>query len=293
MDAAGHLAEDAGIEAASLEAGRHRIQRARQAAHHPAVAARPVDRLAAGAQVVTVLEALVAQEQAVPFHPQAGRGAAPFLVHRLQVLQVAGQAGLARQHRRRHEQRVAPPPDQGRGFLLAVQVRQHEVEALLQRHDGADLAAARIQFLVQVADGDFVGIEQGPFGTGAAQRVVIVLGGGGEEAQHLAVLRHPGQARRADVEGGGDPVRGDLRQVGAGRHLDRTAAHVGDLRHGHVVEHRQHRGAAGQPAGIEIHGGTGRRREPAGFDAGHLGRLGGKRGQGQQAGQHAQHGGLA
>ena len=98
---------------------------------------------------------------------QARRGLPPLAVHRVQVAPVAGHRGHPRQHRWRHEKRIAPPPQQlrriirphnqpiqhglGIGTPFGIVRLRGEIEICLPQRHIIRMRKARVQQLPVVA----------------------------------------------------------------------------------------------------------------------------------------------
>jgi len=216
-DPAGHLLEEVDIEGAPCEIDRHGLQPSYQTAHDPAIGPRPVDAVAVGVTMVLVLEPFVAQEQLFVLDPQPRRCASPFLICGGQIFWIARDRGHPGEDRGRHIERVGPPPDERGCVFRPGQIGDLPVQPLTQRHQHALLSTTRVEFFVEIADRDIVGVQHRLARPRATYTVVVVIGHGAQETQRPRIVRHARKPRSADVKGGCDPVRRHLRQVAARR----------------------------------------------------------------------------
>ena len=116
------------------------LQRAGEAAHHPAISARPEEFAAVGFTFIEI--GCVAREKMLLRIVQEIRGDPPFMIHEFEIVKVAACRAIeAREHGRRHEKRVAPPPERLIGGIGQLHEIVHAVAWLFDTYHHRPLAA--------------------------------------------------------------------------------------------------------------------------------------------------------
>ena len=143
----------------------------------------------------------------------------PFAVHVGKVFVVAGDGGKLCPDRRRHEQRVAPPPD---GLLRVIRLLHDRIELGPQRRDMLRFRMLRVQPEVRLPDGLIVGMRRP-----RPQRPVVVIGDVVDILGVSLIVKSIGGGKHAEVQCGEGPVLAELM-------FDARELPIGDLAHGRL-----------------------------------------------------------